>query len=136
MKLTKEIQINAPCRDVYRALTNSAEIIRYFPLDHVECDWQEGNPIVFSGPDSGQDIGVIDRLLPHSLFQFTYWNKNHGTENVKDNHITIRYELQESGDQTQLNLIQTNLPSQTYKDMTTGVWDYLLGELKKYLENK
>lgn len=136
MKITKQIQINAPCADVYHALTTSTEIVCYFPLDHVECNWQEGAPIIFSGSESGHDIGVIDRLVPNALFQFTYWNENHGTENIKNNHITIRYELQESNNQTQLNLIQTNLPSSTYQDMMTGVWDYLLGELKQYLENK
>ena len=134
-EITKTIEIDSSKDRVYDALINSDEILRYFPLEQVVSTWKVGDPIKYIGGQSGVDEGIIDVLDKNKCFQFTYWNANHGTENKKENHITITYSLSGEKSHTILTLKQSNIPSERYLEIMNSVWDDLLYRLKQYAES-
>lgn len=134
-EITKTIEIVSSKDRIYDALINPDEIVSYFPLEQVISTWNVGAPIKYIGGQSGMDEGVIDVLDKNKRFQFTYWNANHGTENKKENHITIAYSLSGEGSRTILTLKQSNIPSEQYFEIMNSVWDDLLNRLKQYVES-
>lgn len=134
-EITKTIEIASSKDRVYDALINSNEILSYFPLGQVVSTWKVGASIKYIGGQSGVDEGVIDVLDKNKRFQFTYWNANHGTENKKENHITIAYSLSGEKSHTILTLKQSNILSEQYFEIMNSVWDDLLNRLKRYVES-
>lgn len=135
--IAKLLSINASPAVVFEALTNSKKIVQYFPLSEVVSDWRVGSEILCKGIVNGHpfiDYGTIDILIPNTQFQYTYWSDNHGIERTPENFVTIGYTLTPSREGTVLTLEHRNLPSETMYMQMLGVWDFLLGNLKKYVE--
>ena len=138
MTIKKSIVINATAERVFDALTTSAEIVRYYPLEKVTSSWEVGRELRMEGTAEGnkfEDVGMIRRLDRPSCFKYSYWNENHGTENLPENHLTIRYEISKTDAGCRLDVTQTNLPSKSYRDVMEPAWDFLLESLKKYVES-
>lgn len=139
-EIEKVIQINAPITRVFEALTNSAEILHYYPLNEVVSTWEVGSEVLYKGEANGDpftDYGVIESLSIPSFYSYRYWSDNHGTERTADNHIVISYALTETAAGTELKLVQSNIGSEDlYNLMETHVWDFLLGGLKDYVEKR
>jgi len=137
LKITKTIQINAPTKLVFDALTIPERIKASFPVDAVESDRCEGGRFVLHGQADGQpftDFGTIDRFETGREFQYTYWSTNHGTDRLPENYMTIRYVLSEVNGGTNLELQHVNLLHENRLQVMLGVWDFLLGNLKAYAE--
>ncbi len=138
--ISKSILIYAPTKQIFNALISSDEIIKYFPLKEVISDWSVGAEVLYKGEVEGvpfTDYGEIIELSAPHAYAYQYWSDNHGTERSNENLVTIRYQLQEAEDGTQLTLIQENLPTaELYDLMNDQVWDFLLNELKQYAEKK
>lgn len=138
MTITKEILIDAPVERVFRALTDSEEIPRYFPLHCVESDWQPGSEVRYHGEIEGRsftDFGVIETLVFPTEYSYRYWSDNVGMEDTKENPLTIRYRLEESNGGARLTVAQDNIRSQMhYERMNNHMWDLLLSSLKEYVE--
>lgn len=136
--IEKDIIVNAPIEAVFSSLTNSEEIVKYFPLKAVESDWAEGKEVLYRGEVNGSpftDYGVIEKLTPHSIYRYRYWSDNHGTERTEDNHLVIEYTLSELLEGTSVHVTQSNIRSkELYEIMISQVWDYLLGSFKQYME--
>lgn len=137
-EVKKLIEIKAPVERVFRALTTSEEIPKYYPLIEVESTWKLGADVLYKGEVDGTpftDFGVIEAIEPPKLYEYRYWSDNHGTERLPDNYIRISYSLSSSNGGTELLLTQSNIISEDlYQLMETQVWDYLLGSLKDYIE--
>lgn len=137
LKITKRIQFNASAKRVFDALTIPQRIKAYFPVDSVESDQCQGGRFVIHGHADGQpftDFGTIDRFEHGREFQYTYWSTNHGTDRLPENYMTIRYALSEADGITTLELNHTNLLDKSRVQVMLGVWDFLLGNLKVYVE--
>lgn len=135
--IEKTILINAPANEVFDALTDSDKIIQYYPLEEVFSNWQVGSEIIGKGIFNGEsftDYGKIDALLPNEKFQYTYWSTNHGTEQTPQNHLTVCYSLCETNATTTLKLEQNNIQSEQMYLQMVQVWDFLLSNLKKFVE--
>ena len=135
----KTISIDAPITKVFEALTDSEQIIQYYPLEEVVCEWKVGGEILAKGSIEGQsftDYGKIDSLVPNKEFQYTYWSTNHRTERTPENHLTIVYTLSEIDKGTALNLEQKNIKSEQMYRQMLKIWDFLLSNLKGYVEQK
>ena len=135
----KTISIDAPINKVFEALTDSEQIIQYYPLEEVVSDWRVGSEIVAKGSIEGQsftDYGKIDSLVPNKEFQYTYWSTNHGTERTPENYLTICYTFSEIDKGTALNLKQKNIKSKQMYSQMLNVWDFLLSNLKSFVEQK
>ena len=137
-EIEKIIEINAPKRRVFEALTTCREIPKYFPLKEVVSTWEVGSEVLYKGEVNGSpfiDHGTIETLERPSLYSYRYWSDNHGTERTPENHLVISYSLSETPVGTELKLVQSNIRSEElYKLMETQVWDFLLGSLKQHLE--
>ncbi|MGK0289675.1 MAG: hypothetical protein ACI86H_001121 [bacterium] len=73
--IEKNLLINAPASLIFNALTNSDQIIQYYPLNGVISDWIVGSEVLYKGGEGDQkftDYGKIDALIPNKKFQYTY----------------------------------------------------------------
>lgn len=64
-RVEKEITIKSPIGDVFSSLTDSKEVVKYFPLTAVESSWKEGEDVLYKGEVEGvpfTDYGVIEKL--------------------------------------------------------------------------
>ena len=137
-KISKVIHINASRDRIFLALTNSKEILKYYPLNEVQSEWELGSEVHYKGEVNGApftDYGVIEKMDSPSVYAYNYWSDNHGTERLPENHIAIRYQLSESNGGTDLTVTQSNIKSaELYELMKDQVWGFLLGSLKEYVE--
>jgi len=137
--IEKEIIINSSPEDVFEMLTNSDEIIKYYPLNEVISEWKVGSEVLYKGEVNNNkftDYGVINVISRPIQYMYTYWSDNHGTENTPENQITISYNLTNIENGTKLELTQTNLRSkELFEMMNLTVWPYLLNSMKTYIEN-
>lgn len=124
---------------VFRALTEPNRIVRYFPVDRIDLDPKVGGILTIHGDAGGEaftDHGVIEQFDRPVAFRYRYWSTNHGTEQVADNYMTIDYQIKRvDADCIELHLHHLNLLTDDRKTQMNTVWDYLLGELKTYVED-
>jgi len=133
----KEIQIDANPMQVFDAISDPNKIVQYYPVDAVRSDNRSGGQIIFEGKVDGHaftDYGVIDVFDPPREFRYSYWSDNHGTERLPENHMTIRYLLSGTEQGTRLILEHKNLLTEDRRNMMIGIWDFLLAQLKSYVE--
>ena len=138
--IEKEIMINSPIEDVFSSLTDSEEIVKFFPLKSVKSEWEEGKEVLYKGEVNGvpfTDYGVIEKLSSPSIYRYRYWSDNHGTERTEENHLVIEYALSSYPEGTSVRVTQSNIKSkELYEMMENQVWVYLLGSFKQYLESR
>lgn len=137
--IRKNIYIDAKPEAVFDALTSSVDIVRYFPLRNVTSEWKVGSEILLEGEVNGgafRDYGLIQVLSRPNQFRYSYWSDNHGTERTPENHLTIDYRLSAKQKGTNLEMEQSNLKSEEMFRVMDAVWDHLLSELAKYVENR
>lgn len=70
LTIKKEIVINAARETVFDALTKSAQIIKYFPLNEVISSWQVGSEVLYKGEVDGAaftDFGINYRATKPSF---------------------------------------------------------------------
>ena len=138
--LKKSIIVNAPSDRVYRALTNSVEITKYYPLNSVESTWEVGGEVLYCGDLDGApftDYGIIESLEPGRLYAYRYWSNNHDTHRSDENYVIIQYQLESLGDSTRVTVLQSNIKTRyLFEAMDDHVWDYLLSGLKHYVETE
>lgn len=69
--IRKELTLAAPRDRVWRALTDPAELVRWFPTHAAEVDLRPGGAVRFSWQDS-EDEGVIDEVEPGERLVFRW----------------------------------------------------------------
>ena len=137
--IEKLVEIAAPPETVFTALTDPEQIVRVYPLKKVESDGHTGGGIRLHGEVDGQsfiDHGRIEAFEAPRLFAYSYWSDNHGTERRPEFHMSIRYELRPTSTGTNLTMRHANLLTAERHAQMHGAWDFLLGELKRYAEER
>ncbi len=133
----QSIAINAPVATVWDALVNPAIIRQYLFGTNTISDWKVGSPIVFKGEWEGmayEDKGVILRLEPGRLLEYTYFSSFSKLPDVPENYQTITIELSRREAHTFLSLTQDNSPTREAQEHSETNWGMVLGTLKKILE--
>jgi len=131
------VQIKANKEEVWDALTNPDKIKQYFFGTNAISDWKKGSSLKFTGEWEGktyEDKGTILDTQPGTLFRYTYWSSMGKLEDKPENYATVTYELVPAGDETVLNVTQDNISNQEAKEHSEQNWNYVLGELKKFVE--
>ncbi|HUC21020.1 MAG TPA: SRPBCC domain-containing protein [Candidatus Polarisedimenticolaceae bacterium] len=132
------LTINAPVDEVWKALTEPAQIKQYMHGTTTVSAWKIGSPIFWRGEWEGkqyEDKGVIHAFEPPKLLKFTHWSPMGGSEDKPENYHTVRYELIAEGTRTTLTLTQGNNPSQEAADkMANTAWAPMMQTLKAMLE--
>jgi len=131
------ITIHAPAEKVWKALTDPAEIKKYFFGTNTHTDWQPGHPITFEGEWQGkkyQDKGTVLDFNPLKRIRYSYWSSMSGIEDKPENYVPITYELDSNNSETKLTITQENIPDEKMKEHSLENWNKVLEGLKKVVE--
>ena len=104
----------------------------------VISDWNVGSPISWNGMWKGkpyQDKGTILEIIPEKKLQYSHFSALSGAEDVPENYHMMTYELLSRDGQTEVSLSQDNNATEEKLQHSQKMWDSMLSELKKLLEN-
>lgn len=133
----RSITINAPVAKVWAALRSPEMVKKYLFGTDVVSDWKVGSPIVFKGEWKGKtykDKGVILRLEPERLIQYSHWSNLSGLPDTPENYHIVTFELSGQGSRTLLSLSQDNNPDEESREHSRKNWEMVLATLKSLLE--
>jgi uncharacterized protein YndB with AHSA1/START domain len=133
----RSITINAPVTIVWAALISPEMIKKYLFGTDVVSDWKVGSPIIFKGEWQGKtykDKGVILRLEPERLIQYSHWSNLSGLPDTPENYHIVTFELSGQGSRTLLSLSQDNNPDEESREHSRKNWEMVLATLKSLLE--
>jgi uncharacterized protein YndB with AHSA1/START domain len=131
------VRIDAPIAVVWDALVNPDVIKQYMFGADVTSDWREMSPIVWRGEWQGrsyEDKGVILRLEPKRLLQYSHFSPLSGLPDEPENYHTVTIELSEEGSRTRVSLAQDNNATEEARRHSEGNWAAMLEGLKQLLE--
>src|SRR6478609_12009748 len=107
------IDIRALRDTVWRALTDPAQIKRYFMGNaEVRTDWKVGSPIVFRGEWNGQefeDKGEIVTFGPERELAYSHFSPMTGKPDEPESYHLVDITLDGDGGTTTVTLRQSNL---------------------------
>src|SRR6185503_3075930 len=132
-----EVTIKSPITKVWGALINPDTIKQYMFGTEVVSDWKEGSPISWKGEYQGkkyEDKGVILKLQPERMLQYSHFSPLSGQPDVPENYHTVTIELSERDASTVLSLSQDNNATEEEREHTAKMWQGMLESLKKLLE--
>jgi uncharacterized protein YndB with AHSA1/START domain len=104
---------------------------------NVVSDWKEGSPIVWKGEWQGkkyEDKGVILKLEPEHLIQYSHFSPLSGKPDLAENYHTVTIELSGDKAQTHISLSQDNNPTEQARKHSEKNWVMMLASLKELLE--
>lgn len=133
----QSIMINAPAAEVWDALVNPEMIKQYMFGTNAVSDWKEGSPIFFRGEWQGktyEDKGVILRLDPQRLIQYSHFSALSGLPDIPENYHTVTIELTDKKNAVLVSLSQDNNPTVQAREHSEKNWSIMLTGLKKLLE--
>jgi uncharacterized protein YndB with AHSA1/START domain len=130
--------IAAPKQRVWQALVTPATIKQYMFGTNVTSDFREGSSIVWKGEWQGkayEDKGVILRLQPNRLLEYTHFSPLAGLPDTPENYHRVTIELSDEGSQTRIMLAQDNNGTEQEREHSQKNWEMMLNGLKKLLES-
>jgi uncharacterized protein YndB with AHSA1/START domain len=133
-EVRRVVEIGAPRERVWSALTEPAELLRWFPTGRAEIDLRPGGEASFVWEESA-DEAVVDVVEPPDRLVFRW--RPAGLDRP---FTTVSFTLEEMAGGTRLTLVESgfsSLPDQIAQQSREGNdagWRDELEELKTYLE--
>ena len=130
--------INAPAPNVWDALINPVQIKKYLHGTNAISDWKVGSALNFEGEWKGKtyhDKGVILKLVPEKLLQYSWLSSMSGLEDKPENYMIVTYELSPANGGTEFKLTQENIADEASRKGSEENWEAVLRELKKIVEH-
>ena len=133
-EIRRQIQVQAPRERVWTALTDPAELLRWFPTTACEFDPTPGTPARFVW-DEGGDEAIVEEVEP--AMRLVYRWRPLGSDRP---YTTVTIELTDADDGTLVTLTErgfSSLPDQVHEQSYEGNdagWRDELEELRAYLE--
>jgi len=130
--------IDAPKRDVWRALTDAASIKQYMFGTDVTTDWNVDSPIFWKGVYNGkryEDKGRILAFDPDDRLQFTHFSPMSGKPDEPENYHTVTIDLKEADGKTDVQLTQDNNDNESDREHAEANWKQVLDGLKRVVEH-
>lgn len=134
---TATASIEATKETVWKALTDSDEVMAWFFGTDQRTDWAPGSPITWSGEWDGkpyEDKGQVVAVDEPNRFEVTHWSPLTGTPDVPESYHTLVYTLRENEGSTEVSISQDNNADQAEADRNAESWTQLLGSLKQHVE--
>jgi uncharacterized protein YndB with AHSA1/START domain len=131
------VTVDSTNAKVWDALVNPEAIKQYYFGTNAVSDWLEGSPIVWKGQWKGkpyEDKGVILRLEPGKMLQYSHFSPLSGQPEKPENYHTVTIELSSEGNQTRVSLTQDNNSTEEAREHSEQNWGTMLESLKKFLE--
>jgi uncharacterized protein YndB with AHSA1/START domain len=134
---TAEIDIAASPAQVWRTLTDPAEVKEWMFGTDLVTDWRVGGPVAWKGEYQGnqyEDKGeVLTYDEPHVL-AVTHFSPTTGQADLPENYHTVTWVLTADGDGTHLALSQDNNGSDEEAERSKANWDQALQGVKARAE--
>lgn len=133
-EVRREVRVRAPRERVWRALTEPAELLRWFPTTACEFEPTPGAPARFVWDDGG-DEAIVEEVEPGARLVYR-WRPLHSDRP----YTTVTFELEDDGDGTLVTLTErgfSSLPDRIHAQSREGNdagWAKELEELRAYLE--
>jgi uncharacterized protein YndB with AHSA1/START domain len=133
------VWIKASCEVVYKALTESKELVRWF-CDRASCDPREGGELVAhwrTGKNSQKGRAIFTRLSPGSSLELAWIDDGRGMQEQNSSH-TLSYEIRSKSGLTELIMIDKDdsTPDEETCTFLDQGWTSVLLELKDYCERR
>lgn len=146
MVIKKSINIKATPEALWDVLTNPKITQQYMYGCAVVSEWVIGCPIYWNGKtEQGEDItyvkGHIQSVDAPKQVQFTMFDPNVGLDDIPENYVSLKYDLQKLEDNTVLFSLEQGDYStvensqKRYEESLQG-WDYVLPILKELAEKQ
>jgi uncharacterized protein YndB with AHSA1/START domain len=140
-KLTfkKSTLINAPVSKVWHAITDPAEIKKYFFGTDVHTDWQKGSTISYTGEYKGkayEEKGKIVDIIPEKLLHTTNLSTASGKEDIPENYANVIYELKSENGKTIFTISQNKIEIEDQQKHMDENWTTVTNSLKKLVESE
>jgi uncharacterized protein YndB with AHSA1/START domain len=136
-KISKKVWIKASRETVYKALTESKQLARWF-CDRASCAPQEGKELVAcwkSGKSSRQGRALFTRVVPESSLELLWIDDGEGARPESAGH-SLSYEIRSKSGMTELIMLDkddSQTDEEAYQFLDQG-WNSVLLELKDYCE--
>ena len=135
-RIEREVVLDVPVERVWAALTDPAEIVKWFG-DGADVDLRPGGDVEFRF-GSEKCPAIVEVVEP--MRRFAYWwqpGSGAGEPVPADNRTLVDFTLEPAGDGTRLRLVESGFasvkdPARQFRE-NDGGWDEELGELVAYL---
>jgi len=149
-ELNIKTKINSDKNTVWDTIVNPEKVSLYMFGTKITTDYKVGNPITFEGEyqeKKYKDIGEIIEYQKNSILQYSYLSSFSGLKNIPENYQMITFklnvpelneELKEGSDKesmVELEIIQSNMPSEEVKQHSKDNWKYVIGKIKEMAES-
>jgi len=135
----KRVWIKASAEVVYRALTNSKDLEKWF-CDRADCTPDEGGELIAfwkSGRDGHKGRAIFTSVVPYTSLEILWLEDGRETPPVSYKH-TLHYTIKSKSGMTEVVMLdksETPLDEETHTYIDRG-WNFVLFELKDFCERK
>ena len=141
--IQREITINASKERIYAAISDPAQLTRWFP-ETIEGKLEVGEQPIFGFGEHGRNQVCIMAARPHEYFAYRWVpGANHYLGNVLEVPNTlVEFRIaEETGGRCKVTLTEcgfAGLPAELMESayrQNSGGWDFMIGRLVKYFED-
>ena len=134
------VEIAAPPRDVWRALTTPAAMAQWMAEPEmrfeIDADWTVGSAIEMRGVHhvAFRNAGTVLRVEPEHALAYTHLSSLSRLPDVPENHAEIEFVLAPAGEVTSVTLTLRRFPTESIARHLDFYWRGTLGVLKQFVE--
>lgn len=139
------VTINVPASRVWEALVNPDQTAKYMFGCRATSDWKKGSVLTWPGVYNGQEMvfvtGHVLDIDPERLLVYSVIDPNAPYPKTPENHLKVKYELQETNDGTIFTVSQYGFEEaadgeKRYKEIYNNGegWNPILQQIKAMLE--
>jgi uncharacterized protein YndB with AHSA1/START domain len=143
-EIKRSILIDATAWQVWNMLTQAENIRQYMFGAITKSSWQPGSAIEYYFVQGDAEIvavkGIINRIEAPSFLEYTLFPTNWNIPDISSNYLTVSYQIQPIGNQTELTIVQTGFLQVAegeirYNDSIEG-WKTILPHMKEVAEKQ
>jgi len=139
--IEREITVHAPQEKVYAAITDPAQIIKWFP-DGVEGGLEAGSQPIFDFGEYGKTQLYIEDAKPYEYFSYSWVPGGDGGNTFYGDvrtvpHTLVEFFISTVGEETKVTVKESGFSTmpaevleQKFKDNSEG-WTYMMDRLAK-----
>jgi len=138
-KIEKRVWIKASAEVVFRALTSSKDLARWF-CDRADCAPAEGGTLIAywqNGKAGQRGRAIFTRVVPNSALEL-YWIEDGRDALPESPKHTLSYKIKSKSGMTEVVMVdndEATSDNETYAILDRG-WNSVLLELKDFCERK
>lgn len=142
-QIKREITIQANAERVYGAIADPEQVVLWFP-ETLEGSYAVGERPIFGFGDHGRNRIYVEAATPHSYFAYRWvpGANNHLGDVLTVPNTLVEFRIEDLGDGScTLSLTESgfsSLPAEWMEaalKQNSGGWDFMLGRLRKHLDD-